>query len=49
MRITVQNFFETGRKLARKTFLMELFQALEKIDVTMVSRFFEESLQTGDR
>jgi len=40
---------ETGRKFARKGLLVEFLQAQKIVDVTMVGRFSEESLHTGDR
>ena len=47
--ITLQGFFETGRKFARKALLVEFLQAQKIVDVAMVGRFSEESLHTGDQ
>jgi hypothetical protein len=35
---------EMGREFARKALFTELFQALKKLDVTIVSSFIEKSL-----
>jgi hypothetical protein len=47
--ITLQGFFEAGRKFSRKTLPAEFLQAQKIVDLTIVSRFTEENLHTGDR
>lgn len=41
--ITLQSFLETGRKFSRKALPAEFHQAQKTVDVTIVSRFSEET------
>ena len=48
MLVVVQLVLETGRELAGKTWFKEPIDTLEIIDVTVVTRFFQESALAVD-